>query len=259
LVAGLLGMIGAGVSPVDASNVAITVPTTFTSAFIAITNPVFAYAGHFMFFILISEMRHPEDAMKAAYTLQFFCTAFYIIFAIVTYYYIGPLVASPSFLSLSPLWAKIAFGFAIPNFFVAGSLYSHTAAKLVFVRFFRNTRHIHEHTVLGWGVWAALILLANGSAFVLAIGINIFNYLVGIAASLFAAWYTYGLAGAFWLHDSYHDGGGLGAWRRRWPMTILNVLTVAAGAFICIAGTYATIEGIISAYQAGTVASPFTC
>ena len=30
-----------------------------------------------MFFILISEMKRPQDAMKAAYTLQGFATTFY--------------------------------------------------------------------------------------------------------------------------------------------------------------------------------------
>lgn len=43
----------------------------------------FAYAGHFMFFILISEMKRPQDAKKAAWTLQGFATVFYAVFAVV--------------------------------------------------------------------------------------------------------------------------------------------------------------------------------
>ena len=54
IIAGILGMVGAGVEPIDKDNISIATPTDFTSAFISITNPVFAYAGHFMFFILIS-------------------------------------------------------------------------------------------------------------------------------------------------------------------------------------------------------------
>jgi len=72
-----------------------------------------------MFFILISEMRKPQDAMKAAYTLQIFATCFYIAFAVVAYIYLGDMVASPSLSSLPPLWSKIAFGVAIPNFLIA--------------------------------------------------------------------------------------------------------------------------------------------
>lgn len=142
---------------------------------------------------MVSEMKRPQDAMKAAYTLQGFATTFYAVFAAVTYVYLGNAVQSPSFLSLSPKWQKAAFGIAIPNFLIAGSLYAHTASKLMFVRIFRHSKHLHSHTVLGWGVWATLIIIINGLAFVLAVGVPIFNYLIGIAASLFAAWFTYGM------------------------------------------------------------------
>lgn len=259
IVAGLVGMAGAGAVPGNVGNTAITVSTDFTSAFISITNPVFAYAGHFMFFVLISEMRRPQDAMKAAWTLQIVATSFYITFAVVTYWYVGSGVSSPSFQSLSPLWSKISFGLAIPNFLIAGSLYSHTAAKLVFVRLFRRSRHVHSHTLTGWGVWSFLILLANVAAFVLAVGIPIFNYLVGITASLFAAWYTYGLAGAFWLHDTYYFKGGSRAWLDRPFMMGLNVFTILAGAFICLGGLYATIKSLQMASADGSLPPAFQC
>ncbi|CAJ2510477.1 Uu.00g132860.m01.CDS01 [Anthostomella pinea] len=259
IVAGIVAMAGAGALPVDAGDISITVTTTFTSAFISITNPVFAYAGHVMFFTFISEMKRPQDAMKAAWVLQIVATAFYIVFALVTYWYVGSGVASPSLLSLSPLWSNISFGLAIPNFFIAGSLYSHAAAKLVFVRIFRHSRHIHSHTFLGWGVWSLLILLANVAAFVFAVGIPVFNYLLGITASLFAAWYTYGLAGAFWLHDTYYFEGGSRAWFRRPFMFTVNVLTVLAGAVICVGGLYATITALKQAADAGELQTPFQC
>ena len=258
LIAGIVGMIGAGVSfPV--ANVAVTVNTSFVTAFISITNPVFAYAGHFMFFILISEMKHPTHAMRAAWVLQTFATSFYVVFAVVLYVYVGESVASPAFSSLPEKWQKAAYGIAIPNFLIAGSLYSHTAAKLLFVRFFRKSKHLYTNTVLGWSVWIFLIVLMNAAAFVLAVGVPIFNYLIGIAASLFASWYTYGLAGAFWLYDTWVDKGGMAALKRHWPMTGLSVATLAAGGFICVAGTYVTIKQIVDAYKANTVSAPFSC
>lgn len=259
IIAGIVAMVGAGAVPVDPGNIVIAKASDFTTAFISITNPVFAYAGHFMFFILISEMKRPQDAMKAAWTLQIVSTSLYIVFAVVTYWYIGQGVSSPSLLSLSPLWSKISFGLAIPNFFIAGSLYSHTAAKLIFVRLFRHNHHIHSHTITGWSVWVILILIANAAAFVFAAGIPIFNYLVGITASLFAAWYTYGLAGAFWLHDTYHFKGGYDGWLKRPIMFSLNVLTVLAGGFICVGGLYATIYSLREAAEAGELPPPFQC
>ena len=131
-------------------------------------------------------MRRPQDAMKAAYTLQATATTYYVVFAAVTYVYLGSTVASPSFSSLPPVWQKAAYGVALPNFLLAGSLYAHTASKLVFVRIFRHSNHLHSHTVLGWGVWALLIFVMNGAAFVLAVGVPIFNYLIGTTASGFA-------------------------------------------------------------------------
>ncbi|TKA26477.1 hypothetical protein B0A50_05314 [Salinomyces thailandicus] len=257
MVAGIVGMVGAGTHPEPGRTVSVAESSSFYTAFISITNPVFAYAGHFMFFIMVSEMKKPQHAMRAAYTLQSFATTYYAVFAAVVYVYIGNSVASPAFSSLEPKWQKAAYGIAIPNFLIAGSLYAHTASKLVFVRLFRHSRHLHSHTVLGWGTWAILILIMNGCAFVLAVGVPIFNYLIGIAASLFAAWFTYGIAGMFWLHDAYHIEDGFSTWTRKWFQSTLALVTVVIGAFICVAGMYVTVRSIVEAYDTGEVASPF--
>ncbi|KAJ7630676.1 transmembrane amino acid transporter protein-domain-containing protein [Roridomyces roridus] len=259
-VAGVVAMIGAGVNPVPGRALDATISTNFYQAFLAITNPVFAYAGHFMFFILISEMKRPEDAMKAAWCLQGFSTLFYVVFAVVIYVFIGNTVASPALLSLPPVWAKASFAIALGNFLIAGGLYSHTAAKIVFVRLFRDTRHIYSHTTLGWIVWVALCFVAVAIAFILAIAVPIFSYLIGIAAALFASWYTYGIAGFFWIHDAYHMEGGWKGIARRHPVGLLiAVFTVLAGAFICVAGTYVSIKLIVDAYREGLVGKPFSC
>lgn len=259
IIAALVAMVGAGLHPVPNRQTNVTVNTSFYLAFVSITNPVFAYAGHFMFFPLVSEMKKPHDAKKAAWFLQTFATTFYALFAIIMYIYIGNTVLSPAFSSLPPKWAKAAWGLALPNLLIAGALYNHTAAKIIFIRLFRDTVHLHDHTLLGWLVWTALVLLATAAAFVLAIGVPIFAYLIGIAAALFASWYTYGLAGAFWLFDTYYLRGGREGLRRHMFMTIVNILTILAGAFICVAGLYAIITAIIDAYDTGLVGKPFSC
>lgn len=75
LVAGIVGMAAAGANPAPDRHVDVTLSPNFYNAFVSITNPVFAYAGHFMFFILISEMKRPADAKKAAWVLQVFATS----------------------------------------------------------------------------------------------------------------------------------------------------------------------------------------
>lgn len=129
-------------------------------------------------------------------------------------------------------------------------MYSHTAAKLFFVRLFRGSRHIHQHTYQGWSTWAILILFVNGAAFTLAIGIPIFSYIVSIAASLFASWYTYGIVGVFWLYDAYYGLGrgkingvyGVKAWMGSPVGLAVNILTFLAGLFICVAGTSSALS-----------------
>lgn len=48
IIAGIIGMIGAGLYPEPGREVSIVQTTTFYNAFISVTNPVFSYAGHFM-------------------------------------------------------------------------------------------------------------------------------------------------------------------------------------------------------------------
>ncbi|KAJ3711493.1 transmembrane amino acid transporter protein-domain-containing protein [Lentinula raphanica] len=236
ILSGIVGMIGAGARPVSGRVINATMRNSFYEAFLAVTNPVI------LFFVLISEMKRPQDAMKAAWCLQGFATIFYALFALVVYLYMGDTVQSPAFLSLSPKWAKAAFAIALGNFLIAGSLYIHTAAKLVYVRNFRHTRHISSHTILGWTVWIILCLGSTAIAFVLAVALPIFSYLIGITASLFAAWYTYGLAGFFWLHDTYRlRESWKGLLERPFGMTTA-ILTILAGAFICVAGTYVSVQ-----------------
>lgn len=180
---------------------------------------------------------------------------------LVRYTYIGDTILSPAFLSLPPKWAKATFAIALGNFLMSvylipfgffsplkgtlhstGALCCHTAAKLVFVRFFRGTVHMYNHTARGWTTWILLCFLSVAAAFVFAVAVPIFPYLIGITAALFAAWYTYGLAGFFWLHDTYHLGGGSTALRNHLFLTILSILIIAAGAFICVAGTYVSVK-----------------
>ncbi|KAF8559273.1 amino acid transporter [Imleria badia] len=248
-IAGILSMIGAGVNPLPGRVISATIPTSFENAFLSVTSPVTQEPFHhaFRFFILISEMKRPQDAMKAAWSLQGFATIFYAVFSIVNYAYIGNITQSPNFFSLPPKWAKACFGIAFVNFLFTGGLYIHTVAKVIFVRLFRHSLHVHSHTALGWTVWTLLCIVGVVIGVLLAIAVPIFSYLIGIAAALFAAWYTYGLAGFFWLPDGRHQTVG----------TMLAVMTILAGAFVCVAGTYVFL--IYQSYAAGAIGKPFAC
>jgi len=133
----------------------------------------------------------------------------------------------------------------------SSGLYIHTAAKLVFVRIFRRSKHVYSHTLLGWTVWIILCFSGAAASAILAIAVPIFSYLIGITASLFAAWYTYGLAGFFWLHDVFHLKGGMDGIKRRPIGATLAVLTILAGAFISVSGTYVSIKVSVLLFTSG--------
>lgn len=46
---------------------------------------------------------------------------------------------------------------------------------------------------------------------------------------------------------------------RGWLEGILNIIIILTGIFFLSAGTYATIQGIIDEYEAGSVGRPFSC
>lgn len=69
LVACMVAMIGVGIEVPD-GHVDATVSTSFASAFLSVTNIIFAYAGHVAFLSFISEMKDPREFPKALYVLQ---------------------------------------------------------------------------------------------------------------------------------------------------------------------------------------------
>jgi hypothetical protein len=65
-----------------------------------------------------------------------------------------------------------------------------------------------------------LCFTSVAAAFVLVVVVPIFFDFIGITAALFAAWFTYGIAGFFWLHVYYIEGG-MPALKRRPVSTVL--------------------------------------
>jgi Transmembrane amino acid transporter protein len=118
---------------------------------------------------------------------------------------------------------------------IAGVIYAHVAAKLFYVRLFRGTKHMSKRTPLAIGAWLAIITVFWTIAFIIAMSIPTFNDLLSLISSLFASWFTYGLAGVLWL---YLNRGG--KWKKKPFLTILNVLLVLMGAGVMGMGLYAS-------------------
>ncbi|KAL6240689.1 hypothetical protein RBB50_012399 [Rhinocladiella similis] len=233
----IVSMAGVGSKNPAQGNFHATQTATFTTAFLSVTNIVFAYAGHVAFFSFISEMRNPKDFPKALVLLQVTDTSMYFLVAMVIYAYGGDDVDSPALGTAGKVVGKVAWGLAIPTIIVAGVIYGHVASKYIYVRLFRGTKHMSKRTLLSVGSWLAITLTIWVIAWIIAESIPNFNDLLALISSLFAAWFTYGISGIFWLFMNW------GQYTKNWrkiSLTVVNLFLFGMGAGICGMGLYAS-------------------
>ncbi|KIP08747.1 hypothetical protein PHLGIDRAFT_507405 [Phlebiopsis gigantea 11061_1 CR5-6] len=282
LTAVIITMVGVGVIGHQAP-VEVTSSLSFASGFLAVTDVIFAYAGHVAFFTFIAEMKEPADFPKALYALQIADTTLYLIVGVVVYAYTGANAVSPALGNTGVTLRRISYGIALPTIMIAGVINGHVCAKLIFVRIFRRadgsaSRHMTSHSAKGWTTWVAICVAIWALAFVIAEVIPFFNDLLGVISALFASWFTYGISGVFWFHLTPRDA----FWRTPWQRakTLFWGAVVLAGAFIMVAGLYASITSIVqgalfffcvgstascadraccAGYRDGSFPSPFSC
>ncbi|GLA34932.1 hypothetical protein AnigIFM63309_009117 [Aspergillus niger] len=237
----LITMIAIAIQKPGGGRVDAIVDNSFYKAFLAVTNIVFAYAGHVAFFGFISEMRTPTDYPKTLYMLQGIDTSMYTISAVVIYRYGGRDVASPALGSTSPLMSKIAYSIAIPTIVIAGVINGHVACKYIYVRLFRGTDRMHQRGLVSIGTWVIIGLVLWTLAWIIAEAIPVFNDLLSLITALFASWFTYGLSGIFWL---FLNWGRYSSSRRKILLTGLNLLVVVVGGCLCALGLYVSGKSI---------------
>ncbi|OQE26523.1 hypothetical protein PENSTE_c005G05787 [Penicillium steckii] len=241
LAAVLITMIAIAIQRPGDGKIDATTKIDVATGFLAVTNIVFAYAGHVAFFGFISEMKIPTDYPKTLYLLQGTDTIMYTVAAIVIYYYGGKDVKSPALSSTSPITAKVAYGIAIPTIVIAGVINGHVAAKYIYVRVFRGTNHMQTRSFRAVGSWVAISLVLWIIAWIIAEAIPVFNNLLSLITALFASWFTYGLSGIFWLFLNW------GQYSRNWKkisLTCLNLVIVGIGGCLCGMGLWVSGKAI---------------
>ncbi|KIY01509.1 uncharacterized protein Z520_03061 [Fonsecaea multimorphosa CBS 102226] len=227
---------------------------SFQDGFNAVSNMVFAYAGHVAFFTFISELRNPNDFPKALAFLQCSDITMYIITAVVVYYYAGDNVASPALDSASPVVRKIAYGVAIATIVIAGVVNGHVGAKFLYVRLLKNREDdlLHQKTWKSYGVWFAIVSISWLGAWLIAEAVPVFNHLLGLTSALFASWFTFGLSGMFWMHLNLY-----GKWTcAKAFLFVLNCVNILVAAILFAVGTYSSIAAMV---ENGATNKPFSC
>ncbi|KAI0016439.1 transmembrane amino acid transporter [Xylariomycetidae sp. FL0641] len=213
-------------------------------------------AGTSAFLPVISEMKRPRDYNKAVYLCMGIVTASYLSFSLVVYAWCGQWVASPSLGSAGGVLKKVAYGVGLFGLLMSACLFLHVAAKYIFVRLMRDSRHLQQNTVVHWTVWLLCTFAMCVVGFLIASGIPIFNYLLALAGSLTFAPLALGLPGYLWIYDHQHYRKG-----SVWQMTAywLNWLMILISVFLMVGGTYGVVQQIIDAYANGEISSAFSC
>lgn len=229
-----------------------TVPSgvTFAAGMVASTTIFVSSAGTSAFLPVISEMRNPKDYRKALFVCMGLVTSAYLAFSLVVYRWCGQWVASPSLGSAGQTVKMVAYGVGLVGLIVSACLYLHVAAKYVFVRILRNSRHLQANTIIHWTTWLSCTFGLASLAFVLAESIPIFNYLISLTGSVCFAPLAISLPGWLWVHD--HKDWMRGSVVRQVAFW-LHALLIPLGLFFLIGGTYGVIEQIIAAYADGQI------
>lgn len=158
---------------------------TFFDVFGGLTNILYAYTGHWMYFELMSEMEYPADFPKVFLVNGPFCLFAYILVASIGYYYEGR-EAHASFLDALPLGNQYRVASAI---LFAHVVVVYVLKSIVLTRFLhsRTSPHFDTDTIrarVEYALWA-LCLLGLGA--VVAQSVPFFSLLLGLIGGLLAA------------------------------------------------------------------------
>ncbi|KAK7431902.1 hypothetical protein QQZ08_001521 [Neonectria magnoliae] len=236
--------------------------TTFVNGMSAFLNISYTFIGQITLPSFIAEMRDPRDFPKSLWACTIAEIFVFSIIGGVVYAYSGnQYVTAPAFGSLETVYKKAAFSFMIPTIIFLGCLYASVTARFVFFRVFRNTKHVNSHTAVGWGSWAGILLVTWIFAFIIAQVIPFFSSLLSVMSSLFDSWFGFIFWGvAFFRMRTADKAVG----RRHNPITdkigvVVNALLIVIGIMFLTVGTYASVQGIVDQYEAGSVRGVFSC
>ncbi|KFA63847.1 hypothetical protein S40285_04453 [Stachybotrys chlorohalonatus IBT 40285] len=236
--------------------------TTFVAGMAAFLNISYTFIGQITLPSFIAEMRDPRDFPKSLWA----CTmAEIIVFSVVggvIYAFTGnEYITSPAFGSLNDLYKKISYSFMVPTIIFLGCLYSSVTGRFILFRTFRNSRHLTDHTVLGWAAWAGILLGTWILAFIISQIIPFFNSLLAVMSSVFDCWFGFIFWGVayFRMRRANKEIGRHESPVKDALLVVLNAFIVLLGVFFLTVGTYASVQGIMDEFRAGTVSGVFSC
>ena len=219
---------------------------TFTDAFIAITNIVFAYSFAMCQFSFMDEMHTPKHYIKSIWSLGIIEIFIYTLTGALVYAFVGQDVGSPALESAGHLMSRIAFGIALPVIFISGSINTVVLGRLLHGRIFKNSVIRFINTKLGWITWLSLIIFITIVAFIIAEVIPFFEDLLSISSSLFISGFTFYFPAMMWFLLIEKEGGWTSPKNLFWGF--VNAAIFLIGLVVLVAGTYASVDDIVSLF-----------
>ncbi|AEO63720.1 uncharacterized protein THITE_2109275 [Thermothielavioides terrestris NRRL 8126] len=255
-----------GTTGVGGSPIVTAVPvlgTTFVNGLGAFLNISYTFIGQITLPSFIAEMKDPREFPKALWACTIAEVILFSIVGAVVYAYVGnQYMTAPAFGSLQPLFKKVSFSFMIPTLIFLGVLYASVSARFVFFRIFQNSRHKHDHTLVGWATWASILLATWIVAFIIAQVIPFFSSLLSLMSSLFDSFFGFIFWGVAYFRMRRADGSVTLVRDHTvagYLLAALNIAIILIGVFFLSVGTYASVESIILEFESGAVGSVFSC
>lgn len=216
---------------------------SFTEGFIAVSNIIFAYSFAMCQFSFMDEMHTPKDFVKSIWALGLTEMVVYTLTGALIYAFVGQDVGSPALTSAGHLLSRVAYGIALPVIFISGSINTVVFGRLIHGRIFAKSPIRFINTSMGWITWLGLITAATIIAFVIAEVIPFFNDLLAISSALFISGFSFYFPSLMWFLLIRQ-----GSWLepRNIVLTVINFVVLVIGLITLVAGTYASIDSIVS-------------
>lgn len=222
----------------------------------AVLNITFLWVPQILFPTFIAEMERPQDFPKSLAVLAAISLFLFIVPPAIGFRYLGQYSTAPAFGSLGvTVYKKASFAFVIVPTLVIGVIYANVTAKFIYFRIMGKSRHAHSNTVIGWGVWGAVMAGIWAIAFIFAEIIPSMGDFLSLLGAAFDSFFGFiFFAVAYWQLFRGRLFKGL----RRSVMTAVHVLVMIVGLFLLGPGLYAAVKAIMADY-AGSTRPAFSC
>jgi hypothetical protein len=224
--------------------------TTWVACMNAVLNISFLWVPQILFPTFISEMERPQDFPKSLAVLAAISTFLFIVPPSIGFKYLGQYSTAPAFGSLGvTAYKKSSFAFVIVPTLVIGVIYANVSAKFIYFRIMGSSRHAHSNTIIGWGVWGAVMVGIWAVAFIFSEVVPSMGDFLSLLGAAFDSFF-----GFIFFAVAYYQlyKGKLFSSVARSIMTVIHVFVMMCGLFLLGPGLYAAVKAIMADYSGGT-------